>query len=120
MPEASNAEFFYKDPNAPRPNRPIGVGVIALIERDGMLLLEKRSDCGRWGFVGGGIEAEESLEDGLRREVFEETGLGVVGEELVGVFPGPSRVVRYPDGNVLRLMSFVYKAEVEDFGTLRR
>ena len=114
------AEFFYNDPDAPRPNGPIGVGVIALVERDGMLLLEKRSDCGRWGFVGGAIEVDESLEDGLRREVLEETGLVVTGEELFAVFPGPSRVVRYPDGNVLRLMSFVYKTRVEDFETLRR
>ena len=114
------AEFFYKDPNAPRPNRPIGVGVLALIERDGGLLMERRSDCGRWGFVGGEIEVEESLEEGLRREVLEETGLVVVDEELFAVFPGPSRVVRYPDGNVVRLLTFVYRARVEDFGPLRR
>ena len=114
------AEFFYGNPNAPRPNRPIGVGVLALIERDGALLMEKRSDCGRWGFVGGAVEVEESLEDALRRETLEESGLIVVGEELFAVFPGPSRLVRYPDGNVVRLMTFVYRAEVENFGTLRR
>ncbi len=114
------AEFFYGDPNAPRPNRPIGVGVLALIQGDGALLMEKRSDCGRWGFVGGAVEVEESLEEALRRETLEETGLVVVGEELFAVFPGPSRVVRYPDGNVVRLMTFVYRVEVEDVGTLRR
>jgi 8-oxo-dGTP pyrophosphatase MutT (NUDIX family) len=113
------AEFFYGDPNAPRPNRPIGVGVLALIEGDGGLLMERRSDCGRWGLVGGAVEVEESLEDALRRETLEESGLVVVGEELFAVFPGPSRVVRYPDGNVVRLMTFVYRVEVEDFGTLR-
>ena len=114
------AEFFYEDPNAPPPNRPIGVGVLALIERDGALLTEKRSDCGRWGLVGGAVEVEESLEEALRRETLEETGLVVVREQLFAVFPGPSRVVRYPDGNVVLLMTFVYRAEVEDFATLRR
>ncbi len=107
MPEASRAEFFYEDPDAPRPNRPVGVGVLALIERGGELLMELRSDCGRWGFVGGAVEAEESLEEALRRETLEETGLVVTGEELFAVFPGPSRVVRYPDGNVVRLLTFV-------------
>ena len=119
-PRRTTAEFFYRDPDAPRPNRPIGVGVLAIIERDGALLLECRSDCGRWGLVGGGIEADEPLEGALRREVREETGLEVVGQELYAVFPGPSRIVRYPDGNVVRLVTFVYEVEVEDFGTLRR
>ena len=52
--------------------------------------------------------------------MLEETGLVVTNEKLFAVFPGPSRVVRYPDGNVVRLMTFVYRAEVEGFGTLRR
>lgn len=119
MPEAS-AEFFYRNPDAPKPNRPIGVGVLAIIRRDGTFLLERRSDCGRWGLVGGGIEVNEPLEVALRREVREETGLEVVGQELFAIFPGPSRIVRYPDGNVVRLVTFVYEAEIEDFGTLRR
>lgn len=98
----------------------MGVGVQALIERDGKLLLERRSDCGRWGLVGGGVGVEESLEDALRREVFEETGLTVTGHELFSVFSDPSRIIRYPDGNVVRIVSFVFRVEVESFGTLRR
>jgi ADP-ribose pyrophosphatase YjhB (NUDIX family) len=115
-----NAEFFWRDPEAPRPNRPIGVGVLALIERDGALLLERRSDCWRWGLVGGKVEVEESLEDGLRREVREETGLVAVEGLPFGVFDDPTRIVRYPDGNVVRLLTFAYEVRVEDFGTLRR
>jgi 8-oxo-dGTP pyrophosphatase MutT (NUDIX family) len=114
------AEFFYRHPDAPKPNRPISVGVLAIIRRDGAFLLERRSDCRRWGLIGGGIESDEPLEVALRREVHEETGLEVVGQELFAIFPGPSRIVRYPDGNVVRLVTFVYEAEVEDFGMLRR
>lgn len=94
--------------------------MLALIERDGALLLERRSDCGRWGLVGGRVEVEESLEDGLRREVREETGLTAVECSLFRVFDDPTRIVRYPDGNVVRLLTFAYEARVEDFGTLRR
>lgn len=92
----------------------------ALIKCGGSLLLERRSDCGRWGFVGGSVEVEESLEDALRREVFEETGLEVREHELFCVSSDPSRIIRYPDGNVVRIISFVFRVEVENFGTLRR
>ena len=69
-----SAEFYYRDSAAPAPNQPIGIGVLALIERDGALLMERRSDCGRWGLVGGAVEVQEALGDALRREVREETG----------------------------------------------
>ncbi len=113
------ARFFHKNPSAPAPNRPIGIGALALIERDGELLMELRSDCERWGLVGGAVEAHESVEGALRREVFEETGLFVFDCELFGVFMDPTRIVAYPDGNVVRLVSFVYNVEVESFEPLR-
>ncbi|CAN5428131.1 MAG: NUDIX domain-containing protein [Actinomycetota bacterium] len=113
------AKFFHENPDAPTPMGRFGVGAIALIERDGELLMELRSDCERWGLAGGSVEAHESVEDALRREVFEETGLFVTECELFGVFTDPTRIVAYPDGNVVRLISFVYRMEVEDFEPLR-
>lgn len=113
------ARFFHKNPEAPMPNRPIGVGALALIERDGELLMELRSDCERWGLPGGAVEASEAVEDALRREVFEETGLSVTDHSLFGVFTDPTRIVAYPDGNVVRLLSFVYEVKVEAFDELR-
>ncbi|MCL6437807.1 MAG: NUDIX domain-containing protein [Rubrobacteraceae bacterium] len=96
------------------------VGVMALIEREGRLLLERRSDCGRWGMVGGAVEVDEPLGEALRREVREETGLSVSSSELFCVFSDPSKIVAYPDGNVVRVISFAYRVSVEDFSGLRR
>lgn len=114
-----SAKFFDGDTSAPAPNKPIGVGALALIEREGKVLMELRSDCRRWGLVGGAVEPDESIEAALHREVFEETGLTMESCELFGVFSDPSRIVEYPDGNVIRLISFVYKVEVETFDSLR-
>lgn len=112
-------EFFHKNPDAPHPNRPIGVGVLALIEPGEKLLLERRSDCGRWGLVGGAVEVGEALDSALRREVLEETGLTIESHTLFCISADPSRIVRYPDGNTVQLLSFVYKVKVESFEDLR-
>lgn len=93
--------------------------MLALIEHEGRLLLELRSDCDEWGLPGGAVEPDEDIEDALRREVFEETNLVVTHPELFGVFSDASRIVAYPDGSVVRLISFVYRVEVEDMSPLQ-
>jgi 8-oxo-dGTP pyrophosphatase MutT (NUDIX family) len=95
------------------------VGALALIERDEELLLERRSDSGQWGLIGGSIEVSESIGEALRREVMEETGLTVRGHELFGVFSNPKRIAHYPDGNIVRVIAFVFRVEVEGFDALR-
>jgi 8-oxo-dGTP pyrophosphatase MutT (NUDIX family) len=110
--------FYYRDPAAPEPNRPRSLSVIALIERDGTVLLERRADAPVWGAIAGLVEDTETLADALRREVMEETGLTVTRYELFGTFSDPTRIVSYPDGNVYRVTSFVYRVEVESFEPL--
>jgi 8-oxo-dGTP pyrophosphatase MutT (NUDIX family) len=116
---AERAHFYFRDETAPEPNRPRGLGVLALIERDGSLLLERRTDAPLWSLIAGAVEDSESLTDALRREVQEETGLAVSGYELFGTFSDPSRIVSYPDGNVIQVASFAYLVEVESFEGLR-
>ena len=116
---AERAHFYFRDDTAPEPTRPRGLGVLALIERDWSLLLERRTDAPLWSLIAGAVEDTESLTDALRREVREETGLVVSGYELFGTFSDPSRISSYPDGNVLRVASFAYLVEVESFDGLR-
>lgn len=54
-----------------------GAGVI-IVDNEGRILLQHRSDNGDWGIPGGSMELGESFEEAARREVLEETGLGSV------------------------------------------
>src|ERR1700743_2300605 len=61
------------------PQHPL-LGVGALIMRRGSILLGERGReplKGYWSLPGGLVETGERLEDALKREVFEETGLRV-------------------------------------------
>jgi 8-oxo-dGTP pyrophosphatase MutT (NUDIX family) len=116
---AGRSSFYYRDPEAPEPNQPRVMSVIALIERAGSLLLERRTDAPLWSLIAGKVEDDESLADALRREVREETGLRATTYELFGTFSDPTRIVRYPDGNVFRVASFAYSVHVESFDRLR-
>jgi 8-oxo-dGTP diphosphatase len=70
------------------PSRPIlGVGAI-ILQRDRVLLVErgKAPLKGYWSLPGGVLEVGERLEEGIRREVLEETGLRVEPRAVVEIF----------------------------------
>ncbi len=62
----------------PRSGRP--VATVGAVLHDGagkVLMVRTHKWSGRWGIPGGKIERGESSEDALRREMREETGLGI-------------------------------------------
>ena len=70
------------------PEHPI-IGVGAVIVQNGRVLLVRRDTeplRGEWSVPGGMLELGEKLRDGVRREVFEETGLDVEPGEVLDVF----------------------------------
>ncbi|MGH3680365.1 MAG: NUDIX hydrolase [Natronosporangium sp.] len=63
------------------------VSVAAVVTNDdGQVLVIKRRDTGAWQLPGGVLELGERIEDGLRREVREETGVGIEPVRLTGVY----------------------------------
>jgi glycerol-1-phosphatase len=86
------------------------VGASALIrDARGHILLQRRSDNGRWGLPGGSVEIGEAVAAAVVREVQEETGLAVRVDRLVGVYSDPAfQVVRYADGNVVHYVSLFF------------
>ncbi|SED03486.1 ADP-ribose pyrophosphatase YjhB, NUDIX family [Streptomyces sp. 2231.1] len=57
-----------------------------VVREDGRVLAIRRADNGTWEPPGGVLERMEAIEDGLRREVLEETGIRVAVERLTGVY----------------------------------
>ena len=70
------------------PERPVvGVGGV-IIEEDRTLLIRRGSEPlrGQWSIPGGTLELGESLQQGVARELLEETGLEVRVLDLIEVF----------------------------------
>jgi len=68
------------------------IGVFALIfDDEGGILLGHRRDVDWWNLPGGGMEAGETVDEALCREVREETGLDVEVGQLVGVYSKPQK-----------------------------
>jgi ADP-ribose pyrophosphatase YjhB (NUDIX family) len=65
------------------------VTAFALVERDGRYLVLQRGQepyRGRWELPGGFVEQRETPAEGVRREIFEETGLRVDAPSIIGAY----------------------------------
>ncbi|HKW83734.1 MAG TPA: NUDIX domain-containing protein [Burkholderiaceae bacterium] len=78
---------------------PVDVAVGVLIDRDGRFLLTSRPQgkvyAGYWEFPGGKLEAGETVEAALKRELHEEIGI-----EIGGVQPWRVEIVDYEHARV--------------------
>ncbi|MGW3242784.1 NUDIX hydrolase [Streptomyces sp. NPDC001070] len=63
----------------------------AVVREDGGLLAIRRADNGTWELPGGVLELNEAPEDGIKREVWEETGIHVEVDQLTGVYKNTTR-----------------------------
>ncbi|SHN46458.1 NUDIX hydrolase [Cryptosporangium aurantiacum] len=67
------------------PRHSVSVAAAIVDDRDRVLVIQRR-DNGKWQPPGGILELDESITEGLAREVREETGLEIRAERLSGVY----------------------------------
>lgn len=90
-----------------RPLILVSAGVI-VEDVPGQVLLQRRTDDGRWGIPGGAMELGETLEETARRELREETGLEAGPLELIDVYSGPEFFLTYANGDRAYVVGATY------------
>ena len=67
------------------PKHSVSVAGIVVDDQNRVLLIQRR-DNGHWEPPGGVLELNETFEEGVKREILEETGVHVEVERLTGVY----------------------------------
>src|SRR5664279_1247728 len=81
-------------------------GVLCIVvNQHGEVLAQRRRDNGNWCLPGGIMDPDEQPGPAAEREVLEETGVEVVADRLVGVYPN---FTLYPNDDLVLFMEFVF------------
>ncbi|MBQ8953898.1 MAG: NUDIX domain-containing protein [Clostridia bacterium] len=94
-------------------------GSVICVNEKGELLLGRRTDNHKWGYSGGSVEIDETVEDCAKRELFEEMGLAADELEFFCVNAGPEAHYVYPNGDEVSNFEIVYLCR-KYHGQLRR
>jgi len=98
----------------------IAVGAIVLVmDANGRILAIQRQDNKAWAFPAGYCDLGENVAQTAVRETFEETGLRVELERLLGVYSGPAFNYTHANGDQVQDVGAVFRARVVG-GELKR
>ncbi|WP_238649608.1 NUDIX domain-containing protein [Paenibacillus piscarius] len=105
---------YYRELRAVTGNGLLMMPSVAAVVRDeqGSILLIRKKDETAWGLPAGAIEPEETPSRALRREVFEETGLMVTPEQVIGVFGGWKYRHEYSNGDQVEYTVIVFECSI--------
>jgi 8-oxo-dGTP pyrophosphatase MutT (NUDIX family) len=103
---------YYDDPHAPKVNSVVPAVTAFVQDSTGSVLMERRTDNGRWGLPGGTHQAGESITETVVREVAEETGIQVAVDRMIGIYTDPKRVIAFSDGEVRQEFTICFAAHV--------
>ncbi|MFE1874101.1 NUDIX hydrolase [Streptomyces sp. NPDC059496] len=102
---------YEDDPHAPVANSLVPAASAIVVDDDGRVLLQRRTDNEMWALPGGKMEIGESIGDCAVRETLEETGIAVEIVGIVGTYTNPGHVFAYDDGEVRQEFSICLLAQ---------
>jgi 8-oxo-dGTP pyrophosphatase MutT (NUDIX family) len=93
---------FHDDPDAPKANSMVPSVNVVVTDRQGRVLLIRRSDNDNWALPGGAIDLGESMAEAAVRETIEETGITCAVTGLVGIYTDPKHIILYTSNGEAR------------------
>lgn len=97
----------------------LSVGLTAMVfDKDHKVLFERRKDNGKYCFPGGSIDLNETVIEGLRREIREETGIEIDNIRLFAIRSGEKCDFHYPNGDVTQYVDLYFLADVKGPSTI--
>ena len=81
-----------------------------LIIKDGRILLQRRTDNGKWGLIGGLLEMNETYQEAVLRETREETGLEIRLESFLGIYHNHNMV--WANGDATHVVTAFFTASI--------
>lgn len=81
---------------------------VLIINKNGEILLQQRTDNLKWGIPGGAMELGESFEEAAIREAYEEVSIKVRSLSLFNVYSGKECFNTYPNGHKVYNASAIF------------
>jgi 8-oxo-dGTP pyrophosphatase MutT (NUDIX family) len=77
-------------------------------EKGEVLLINRRGES-QWGMPAGSMELDESLDDCLKREVKEETGIDVLEASLISIYTSPDKSIKNHFGDEYQMFELLFR-----------
>lgn len=107
---------YYKNLREKLGNQLIFMPAVAGIIRNnhGEILFGRKHNEHNWGLIAGAIEIGETPAQAMVREAFEETGLIVKPDRIIGVYGGENQRLTYMNGHQVEYLTIVFECSIKD------